>query len=237
LLVIFTTSWQILILTLQIPSLILCSIFTTYFMVHWKKIYTDSGFWILLGWNIFLVYYQYIHPEEFKTILWIYWAQSIIIGLFNFADILTLQKVEPGSWKENDNIVSDARAKGCASFFFLFHYGFFHLAYVVFIFAFVKTEGLFDFNFFILSVAAFLISQLIWFIKRKTTYAKVPGNIGKMFILPYLRVVPMHLTILLPAFTGVSAITIFLLLKTLVDVIFYITTGNQFKNNMAGFTG
>lgn len=60
-------------------------------------------------------------------------------------------------------------------------------------------------------------------------YAKVPGNIGKMFILPYLRVIPMHLTILLPAFPGVSAITIFLILKTLVDVLFYLIANNQFN--------
>ena len=107
----------------------------------------DAGFWTLLAWNIFLIYYQFQHPEIFKTILWIYWAQSVIIGFFNFIDILTLQKVQVGSWKEDDKIVSDARAKGCASFFFLFHYGFFHLAYLIFIFAFVKTTGQFDFNF------------------------------------------------------------------------------------------
>lgn len=201
--------------------------------MNWRKVFTDTGFWTLLGWNIFLVYYQYQHPETFKTILWIYWAQSVIIGFFNFIDILTLQKVETGSWKEDDKTVSDTRAKGCASFFFLFHYGFFHLGYLIFIFAFIKTTGPFNFNFFVLSVAIFLLSQLIWFIRRKTVYKNVPGNIGKMFILPYLRIVPMHLTILLPAFIGVSAITIFLVLKTLVDVLFYLIANKQFNNTAA----
>ena len=195
-----------------------------------RKIFTDIGFWTLLAWNIFLVYYQFQHPETFKTILWIYWAQSVIIGLFNFFDILTLQKVQVGSWNEDGKPVSDAKAKGCASFFFLFHYGFFHFGYIIFLFAFVKTTGTFDFNFFGLSIIIFFLSQLIWFISRKTTYAKVPGNIGKMFMLPYLRIIPMHLTILLPAFIGVSAITLFLLLKTLADVTFYLIANNQFSD-------
>lgn len=194
---------------------------------------TDPGFWSLVIWNGFLIYYQLKHPEEFKTILWIYWAQSVLIGFFNFLDILTLQKVEAGSWKEDGKAVSDTRAKGCAAFFFLFHYGFFHFGYLIFLFAFVKTTGKFDFNFFAISVLAFVLTLLLSFIKRKTTYANAPGNIGKMFILPYLRVVPMHLTILLPAFIGVSALTLFITLKTIADILFYTITTRQFRNTMA----
>ena len=191
--------------------------------------YKDIGFWTLLLWNLFLVYYQFRHPEEFKTILWIYWAQSVLIGLFNFLDILTLQKVKPGSWNEDGVVMSDARAKGCASFFFLFHYGFFHLVYSIFLFAFVKTGGSFDFNFFIISILIFFMTLLIEFIRKKTKYAKVPGDVGRMFILPYLRIIPMHLTILLPAFLGVSAFTLFLVLKTLVDAVFYLITAKQYN--------
>ena len=195
-----------------------------------RKLLLDTGFWSLLGWNIFLIYYQLHHPDEFKTILWIYWAQSVLIGLFNFLDILTLQKVVPGSWKEEGKKVSDIRAKGCAAFFFLFHYGFFHLVYIIFLFAFVKTTGQFDFNFFVLSVLIFFFTLLVSFIQRKTIYAKVPGNVGYMFLLPYLRIVPMHLTILLPAFIGVSAVTVFIVLKTIMDVLLYIITARPFRN-------
>ena len=201
-----------------------------------NNLLTDIGFWTLLGWNVFLIYYQFLHPEEFKTIIWIYWAQSVIIGVFNFFDILTLQKVQVGSWNEDGKQVSDARAKGCASFFFLFHYGFFHFGYMIFLFVFVKTTGRFDFNFFGLSIIIFFLSQLIWLIRKKTIYSKVPGNIGRMFFLPYLRIIPMHLTILLPAFIGVSAITLFLLLKTVVDVIFYLIANNQFNNSPGTLT-
>lgn len=198
-----------------------------------NKYFTDIGFWWLLLWNLFLVYEQYQHPETFKTILWIYWSQSVLIGLFNFLDILTLQKVVPGSWQEDGKEMSDAKAKGCASFFFLFHYGFFHLGYLIFLFAFVKTEGRFDFNFFVLSVITCFMGLLINFIRRKTTYANAAGNIGTMFALPYLRIVPMHLTILLPSFLGVSAMSVFTLLKTIVDVLFYQITNRQLQNSAA----
>lgn len=194
------------------------------------KSFTDIGFWSLLLWNLFLIYYQLQHPETFKTILWIYWAQSVLIGLFNFLDLITLQKVVPGSWNEDGKSVSDARAKGCAAFFFLFHYGFFHLVYIIFLFVFVKAPGQFDFNFFVLSVIIFFMSLLITFIQHKTKYAKVPGNIGIMFMLPYLRIIPMHLTILLPAFIGVSAFTLFTILKTIVDVLFYLIANRQYQS-------
>ncbi|MBI1781774.1 MAG: hypothetical protein HYR66_10450 [Sphingobacteriales bacterium] len=154
-----------------------------------------------------------------------------MIGLFNFLDIITLQKVVPGSWNEDGKSVSDARAKGCAAFFFLFHYGFFHLVYIIFLFAFVKAPGQFEFNFFVLSVIIFFMSLLITFIQRKTKFAGVPGNIGTMFMLPYLRIIPMHLTILLPAFIGVSAFTFFTILKTIVDVLFYLIANRQYQNS------
>lgn len=198
-----------------------------------KHFITDIGFWTLLLWNLFLIYYQLQNPGMFKTILWIYWAQSVLIGLFNFLDIITLQKVVPGSWNEDGKSVSDSRAKGCAAFFFLFHYGFFHLGYIIFIVAFVKAPGQFDFNFFALSVVIFFMSLVVNFIRRKTTYARVPGNIGTMFILPYLRIIPMHLTILLPAFLGVSALSVFIWLKTAADVLFYIIANRQLQNTVS----
>ena len=46
-------------------------------------------------------------------------------------------------------------------------------------------------------------------------------NIGAMFFLPYARVVPMHLMILMPQFLHISGNAIFLVLKTLADVIMY----------------
>lgn len=202
-----------------------------------KFIFNDIGFWSLLLWNLFLIYYQFQHPETFKTILWIYWAQSVLIGLFNFLDIITLQKVLPGSWNEDGKSVSDEKAKGCAAFFFLFHYGFFHLVYIIFLVAFVKAPGQFDFNFFALSVIIFFMSLLITFIQRKTKFSEIPGNIGKMFILPYLRIIPMHLTILLPAFIGVSAFTLFTVLKTIVDVLFYLIAKRQYQGNEALSSG
>ena len=55
-------------------------------------------------------------------------------------------------------------------------------------------------------------------------------NLGVMFFLPYLRIVPMHLMILLPAFIGVKPSVLFLLLKTGADILSYILYHRIFVN-------
>jgi hypothetical protein len=49
-------------------------------------------------------------------------------------------------------------------------------------------------------------------------------NFGKLFLLPYLRIVPMHLTILAPALFGLKPSTIFLVLKMIADLVMYFVT-------------
>ncbi|MFI5195847.1 MAG: hypothetical protein ACHQD8_02040, partial [Chitinophagales bacterium] len=44
------------------------------------------------------------------------------------------------------------------------------------------------------------------------------------FMTPYIRILPMHLTILIPAFFHVSNLGVFLILKSIADVLMYIVT-------------
>lgn len=46
-------------------------------------------------------------------------------------------------------------------------------------------------------------------------------NIGALFFLPYLRIIPMHMMILLPAFFGWKPSLLFLGLKTGADLLSY----------------
>jgi len=48
-------------------------------------------------------------------------------------------------------------------------------------------------------------------------------------MLPYVRIVPMHLMILAPAFFGMSPSAVFLILKTLADIIFFFLSRNLYK--------
>lgn len=198
-----------------------------------KSILSDPSLWVLVGINIYLVYYYYHHPEIFTTLIWLYWAQSVLLGLFNFLDMLTVRKVKPGSIEINGKVTTgDASLSGAGAFFFLFHYGFFHLVYFIFITG-MKRSGPIQWDFLKYFFFAFLAGQIINFVQHKMQQRKQQVNLGTMFFIPYLRIIPMHLTILLPNFFPVSSLGIFLILKSIADVIMYIITRPAGKSKEA----
>ena len=174
----------------------------------------------LLAMNLYMIYHYSLYPDSIHTIIALYWVQSVLIGLFNFLDILTLKKVVSGSLTMNDKKMD---SKGCAAFFFLFHYGFFHLAYLIFLFTSIDRQKI-DWKFMAIGFWIIVASHAITFIQHKIRYNTLPGNLGYMFFLPYLRIVPMHLMILVPAFLGVSSYMLFLILKTVFDLIMYVVS-------------
>lgn len=188
-----------------------------------KRILSDPAFLLLIAINAWCIGYYQNNPDEFNTLVFLYWGQSVLIGFFNFADLLTLKNIIPGSMKFNDSPVENtSRSKGCAAGFFAFHYGAFHLAYGIFILIYTKLKV--DFNFILLALAAFSLSLIIEFIRHKQWQRNNAVNLGTMFFLPYLRIVPMHLMIMGPAFLNWEASTIFLVLKTVADVVMYLVT-------------
>ncbi len=198
-----------------------------------RKALQDPSFIILLLVNAFCIYYFDQHPEGFKTVVWIYWVQSVLIGLFNFLDLLTIKNADPAGFKINDKPYDNSvGSRGCAAFFFLFHYQVFHLVYAIFIFA--QVKGPLDFRVFVISVAIIAIELAMGFVRNKRYQQKNRVNVGHLFFLPYLRIIPMHLMILLPAFLGLSSTMIFLLLKTLADIGMYFLTRRMYQRNPSG---
>lgn len=205
-----------------------------------RPLFTDPGFWLLIGVNVYLVYHYYQHPEIFTTLIWLYWAQSVLLGIFNFFDMITTKRLiplknsEPNALEaltvQNPEVTVESKGEPGYSksnigmaLFFAFHYGFFHIVYMVFI-ATMKRSGPFQWEFFKYFLIAFFVGQVITFIQHKIRQRTMSANMGAMFFIPYIRIVPMHLTILLPAFLGISNMGIFLILKSLADVIMYAVT-------------
>ena len=187
-----------------------------------KRIAGDPSLWLLIIFNLYLIWYYEQHPSSFKTLVWLYWLQSVMIGLLNALDIFMLKNPDPQSM-EIDGKPMDGRlqSKGCLGLFFLVHYGGFHLAYAIFLL--VQIRGPFDSNIFRLGAGLIFIELTLSFIKRRNweKQQKVV-NVGRIFFSPYLRIIPMHLMILGPAFLGWSHISIFLWLKTATDVLMHI---------------
>lgn len=187
-----------------------------------QRILKDPRAWFLLLINSYLIYYYLGNPTEFNTIVWIYWLQSILIGFFTFIELLKVENPDETSMKMNDQPVSK-KNMGCAAFFFLFHFGFFHLVYAIFLLVGFSAGA--NAKIVLITGGIFLVESTIDLIRRRSS--KKEGekeNIGKMFFVPYLRIIPMHLMILLPGFLGYGVSVTFLVLKTLADIGMYIAT-------------
>jgi len=193
-----------------------------------KLITPDLSLIMLILSNILTISLAITQHWNLIIIMWIYWFQSIIIGIFNFIRILTLNNFSTENFKVNDNSVeaTDSRKKGTA-FFFLFHYGFFHFAYMIFMLVgtFSDTSIFTKQTIFLIfiSIIIFLINHLFSFIKNYENDSQKKRNIGTVLFFPYARIVPMHLTIVFGLFLATNAIAIlfFMILKTIADVIMH----------------
>lgn len=180
----------------------------------------NPAIWSLLATNLYIIYYYVQHPNSIHTVVAIYWIQSVLIGLFNFIDIVTLQNIKAGSFKD-DNTGKDW-SKGCAGIFFLFHYGFFHFVYLIFLTVSVLKLNELDWSFIRISFWLLVSASIIHFVQHKFRNKNQEANLGVLFFLPYTRIVPMHLFILLPNFFNITGSILFLVLKTVADVAMYV---------------
>ena len=186
-----------------------------------QRISKDPGFWFLVLMNSYLIYYYLQQPGEFNTIIWIYWMQSVLIGLFNFVDLMTIKNPDETSMKMNNQPVTKSNM-GCAAWFFLFHFGFFHFVYAIFLLV-SNLKGA-NGKIILITAGIFLAESTIQLIRKKRIPETEKVNVGKMFMTPYLRIIPMHLVILLPSFFGIAASIIFLVLKMVADIGMYLLT-------------
>lgn len=190
-----------------------------------KPFYRDHQFWTLLAINVVIIVYYYTYHTTFKTLVWVYWCQSVVIGLFNFLHLVTIENIKPDTIKINDeNVKTPKQVVGCIGPFFAFHYGFFHLVYLVFLFTITDAKEVLDYRLLEVAVGTLVLDQLWNFIRLREYEKTHPANVGVLFFLPYLRVVPMHLTIILPSFLSISSLGLFLFLKTGADLIGFIVT-------------
>ncbi len=196
-----------------------------------KRALIDPAFWLLLGINGYLVYHYYQHPEVFTTLIWLYWSQTGLMGFFNFLDILTGPEKTLTEQEEatiNNSNLSDAskyeithRDRVKVAFGFLTLFGILQAIYVAFI-AVMPESGPFQWYLYWYFIIAFFMGQLYTFIQHKLQQKKSPPNLVPSTFVPFLRILPLHLTIVLPTFLKVGNMGFFLILKSLVDIIMYV---------------
>ena len=166
----------------------------------------------LLGWEV-------------SAILFLYWAENVVIGLFN----LLKMKAARGSAVKSRYRVNNRPAKDTGRiglmFFFLVHYGMFTLCHGVFVMLlFGIPAG---------SIGWIGLSLLLLFVSHGVSYFH--NFIGRgeylkvsyqdLFMQPYARIVVMHLTIILGGVFVKSlgappgALLVMVVLKTGIDIV------------------
>ncbi|MGI9204297.1 MAG: DUF6498-containing protein [Woeseiaceae bacterium] len=179
----------------------------------------------LIGANMISIVLALKEGWNLQDLMIIYWAQSVIIGIFSAKRMLALSNFTTvGMWQNGKPVPMTPKTKRSMAGFFAMHYGGFHFVYLVFILS--NERNAFDGNLFFLTlcVLVFLVNHYISFTEYREQDAIRTPNIGNIMFFPYLRIVPMHLTIILGgAFTGAGTgmLLFFLILKTLADVLMH----------------
>lgn len=187
-----------------------------------RSILRDPSLWLLFISNIVTIYFAIIEHWNPTTVLLIYWFQSVIIGLFNFIRILQLRDFSTEGFGFNGRPAEPTSATRLFSaFFFLFHYGVFHLIYLGFILTetFGGKPDVTEFRYILFTTGLFLITHFfsyLFYRYRDTQKQKI----GSVMARPYTRIIPMHLTLIFGAFGG--GLFLFLLVKTVADVIMHV---------------
>ena len=188
-----------------------------------KNYLLDSSSVSLLTSNIIVIILAIVQKWEISTVLWVYWMQSIIIGFFQFLRILFLKKFSTENFIINNKpVLPTPNTKIFTAFFFMFHYGFFHFLYAIFLFNFFRSSQSFNFAYLFLGGFIFFLNHAFSFYQNRTIDQQKTQNIGILMFSPYARIIPMHLIIILGAIFAQFALIPFLILKTLTDLIMHI---------------
>jgi hypothetical protein len=185
----------------------------------------DRSVLVLVLANLFALGIAWATGMGLAQMMAVYWVQSVIIGLTNVIRILNLQRFSTEGFSSNGKRVpEDESGKRGTAFFFAFHYGFFHLGYLVFLLTGSKGGGGLG------SAAGLALCALVFALNHGYSMqhnirrdARGKPNLGTLMFLPYARIVPMHLLIILGASVAATPFhfMLFVALKILADVVMH----------------
>ena len=185
----------------------------------------DRSVAVLILSNLVTIIFAVVQKWDVRDVMWIYWGQSVIIGCFNWRRILDLKQFSTEGFLINDQPVLPTRqTQRRVAWFFLFHYGFFHFVYLMFLISEkdplpgTPVVGI------AVCVLTFLVNHAFSYAHNRQRDAKRVPNIGTIMFFPYARIIPMHFTILFGShFANPSTgdLVLFLGLKTVADVIMH----------------
>jgi len=202
--------------------------------------------------NMVTIVLAVLQNWDAATILFTFWVQSLIIGLFSAIKLLSadtaLLAVELGKaeeWTGRGPVASTGRVwmyKILVAGFFLFHYGLFHLFYYFLFFYGGEFGPVEYFNGAGLTTCGiFFFCHLFSFFFYQRGEPRGGDYMAMAILLPYNRIVPMHLTMiiggmiagslqLLGIVSELPVLVVFQVLKTYMDVRMHIVLHEKEAN-------
>ena len=187
----------------------------------------------ILVFNLYLLAEVWLDPASVYTVLLLFWFQNICIGLANVFKILFVKSNEMDA--DGNRVFSGIRKVFVAGFFTM-HYGTFQMAYLIFLLT-LRFEHV-DFR---LQPMVIYPALILLFI---STFLGLPASIraatqrnaglGELMFLPYLRILPMTILILVNAYyQDFRGIALFVFMKLIADVAMYVFTDGQSERHTA----
>lgn len=194
----------------------------------------------IVGSNLLTLLCAWIFEWGLLQVLWPYWIQSVVIGVYAYQRIQARSVIDTAEIRINGRPIEDPdEARRWLATFFALHYGLFHLVYLIFLgvytlFALFAPvfgreaatvfSGLghvhpFDPLFVLALGASFAYGQHLAYRAERSDPRHGPVRAGTLMMLPYLRILPMHVLIIGGMLFGASAVTVFVVLKTVADLL------------------
>lgn len=181
----------------------------------------DYSLWGIILANVLVLVIALTQDWPLAVLLWPYWIQSIVIGLYNTRRILALDEYTTDGFYINNRPVDPTPAtKLQVAGFFVLHYGIFHAVYFGFLLTITPDAGI-DWYWMAILAVAFMLSHGFSHFEHIRYDLEGGTNIGNLMFMPYLRVIPMHLTIIFGMGAlegGAGALVLFTVLKTVADI-------------------
>lgn len=200
-----------------------------------EKYITQKGFissvlFIILV-NLIPIAGVYLLKWNQYDIIFLYWVEGIVIGIFTAVKIGMAKNVGQTSPPSYDNSIdlqgADTMPRVLLIPFFLMHYGIFTFVHGMFIFRLFLPKSTFFINkdfkplliFFVATIISHGVSFFVNFIKKKEYEKKTSME---YMASPYPRIIVMHIVIMLGALFFGHVIVLFVILKTIFDIFLHL---------------